>query len=444
MRRVIVFNQSNMILRLDGYTLYFGDIQPQRYGELMNRKLIPLILASVVLWIAQLACNLPSSQENPDTFATLNALYTASAQTLEAAGTQVGFSPTPGLPLPTATSEGFPSPTSPAGVQSPVPSSRCDAAQFLADVTYPDGSVIPRGSTFIKTWRIKNVGTCAWTTSYAVVFVSGDSMNAPAAVPMPGTVQPGHYIEIPVQMTAPGTDGSYAGYWKLRNASGVVFGIGAQADSPFWVKVKVGGPSHVAYNFVDAYCNAEWSNGSDILPCPGTDGDASGFVVRLNKPKLENGAPANAPGLITFPQDKRNGVISGQYPAFDVKAGDRFRSLIHCGYDAPKCDVIFRLDYRSGGQVKTLGNWREIHEGKYFSVDIDLNSLAGQTVKFILFVSANGGNNQDYALWINPHIFRQGAPPPTQTPSATPTQTMTPTPTPTQTATETPTETPEP
>ncbi|HRQ23997.1 MAG TPA: hypothetical protein PLF42_11280, partial [Anaerolineales bacterium] len=54
----------------------------------MNRKLIPLILASVVLWIAQLACNLPSSQENPDTFATLNALYTASAQTLEAAGTR--------------------------------------------------------------------------------------------------------------------------------------------------------------------------------------------------------------------------------------------------------------------------------------------------------------------------------------------------------------------
>lgn len=418
----------------------------------MTKKTSPIVFAVIALWIAQLACNAPSNQGTPDPFATLNGLYTASAQTLEASG-----SATPGLPQPTVTLAGSATATNPPVLQSPGPTSLCDAAQFLADVTYPDASILPRNSTFVKVWRIKNVGTCTWTTSYALVFTGGDAMNAPAAVGMPGTVNPGQYIELPVTLKSPGKDGAYRGYWKLRNTSGALFGIGDQATTAFWVDIRVVGPSFVAYNFTDNYCNADWSNGKNSLPCPGSEGDSSGYVLRLNKPKMENGTKEDEPGLLTVPQDKNNGIISGQYPSFTVQSGDRFRTIINCQYQATKCNVVFRLDYKNNGEVKTFASWAEVYEGKYYPVDLDLSSLAGQTLKFILVVSANGGNNQDYAIWLNPQIVRQGnAPTATNTPPSTstftptasltftPTFTPTVTDTPTPTSTETPTSTPTP
>ncbi len=408
----------------------------------MFRKIAPTAAAMVFVLIAQAACNLPSNPATPDTFATFDGLYTASALTLEAAGTQSGWTATPGLPLPTATPAGSATATSQAGLQPPAPQSRCDAAQFLADVTYPDGSIVPRNTTFVKIWRIRNIGTCAWTTSYALVFSGGDPMGASAVAAMPATVLPGQFIDIPLALKSPSNDGKYRGYWKLRNPSGALFGIGAQADTAFWVDIRVAGPSHIAYNFAETHCQAEWSNGVGALPCPGIEGDPQGFAVKLNSPRLENGSKENEPGLLTVPRDQRNGMISGEFPAFTVQAGDRFRALVNCQHNSPKCDVVFRLDYRSGGQVRTLASWHEVHEGKYYPVDLDLSSLAGQTVKFILFVSANGGNNQDNALWFNPHIIRQGTPPPTQPPSPTPTATLTSTPTETPTPTLTPTETP--
>lgn len=407
----------------------------------MSSKKSTLILSIAILLIAQLACNVPGSSPTPDTFATLNGLYTASAQTLEATGTQTGFTATPGLPLPTATIGTSLPATNTPNSGGPAPASRCDAAQFLGDVTYPDGSIVPRNNTFVKIWRIKNIGTCTWTTSYALVFTGGDSMSGPSAVAMPGTVPPGQYIEIPVTFTAPNKDGNYRGYWKLRNMAGVLFGIGAQADTAFWVDIKVTGPSYVAYDFAGNYCNADWTNSNNTLPCPGSDGDSKGFVLKLNAPKMENGVTEDEPGLLTYPQDKNNGLISGQYPAFTVQSGDRFRTLVNCQYNATKCNVIFRLDYRNNGQVKTLASWHEVYEGKYYPVDLDLSSLAGETVKFILVVSANGGSNGDYAIWLNPHIVRQGNLPPTQTPSLTPTITLTPTATSTPTITSTPTAT---
>jgi len=404
----------------------------------MSAKKPSIILSVLILWVAQLACNLPGEAETPDTFATLNGLYTASAQTLEVSG----FTQTPGLPVPTSTGAGSVSATNTSVPQTYSAPSRCDAAQFLADVTYPDGSLLARNSTFVKIWRIRNIGTCTWTTSYAVVFTGGDTLSGPSAVALAGGVAPGQYIEIPVTFTSPNKDGSYQGLWKLRNASGALFGIGNQADTAFWVNIKVKGPSFVAYNFAENYCSGDWDNGSEALPCPGSDGSSKGYAIKLNSPKMEDGTTEDEPGLLTVPQDKNNGFIRGQFPAFSVQAGDRFRTLVNCQYNANNCNVTFRLDYRNNGQVKTLASWQEAYEGKYYPVDLDLSSLAGETVKFILYVSANGGNNQDYAIWLNPHIIRQGVLPPTQTPTST--ATSTPTPTSTATETSTPTETPTP
>lgn len=402
-------------------------------------KKSPIALFIAFLLIAQLACNAQTNSETPDPFATLNGLYTASAQTMAADSTQSGFTVTPGLPLPTAT----PTTTAAASVSAtntpistaPVPVSKCDAAQFLGDVTYPDGSLISRSNSFVKIWRIKNIGTCTWTTSYAVVFTGGDQLGGPSSVALAGRVNPGEYIEIPVTFVSPNKDGSYRGYWKLRNAAGALFGLGADADTAFWVDIKVNGPGYIAYDFVANFCGAGWENGSGALPCPGAEGDLNGTVFKLNKPVFENGVKQNDPGLFMLPEDKRNGIISGQYPALAVQDGDHLLTTIGCQDGSSKCDVMFRIDYKINGDVKTLGSWHEVYEGKVFPIDINLSSLAGKNVKFIFVVSANGGNNMDNAIWLFPRIVRQGAPPPTVTPG----NTSTPTPTTTSTATLTPT-----
>lgn len=421
----------------------------------MFTKKSSLILFIAFITIVQLACNVPSNSATPDTFATLNGLYTASAQTLEAVSTQSIFSATPGLPLPTTTVSGSTplSTTNTLIPQTPVPVSRCDAAQFVSDVTYSDGSLVTRNNTFVKIWRIKNIGTCSWVTSYALVFTGGDSMSGPTAVALTKNVNPGESIDIPVTFTAPNKDGNYRGYWKLRNAANVLFGIGAQADTAFWVDVKVTGPAYIAYDFVNNHCAATWENSNGTIPC-GVDGGINGSALRLNAPIMENGATEDEPGLLTVPQDKNNGFISGQYPSMVVQAGDRFRTIVSCEYNTKNCNVFFRLNYKINGQVKTLASWQEVYEGKYYPVDLDLSSLAGQTVNFILIVDANGAQDNDQAIWLNPHIIRQGAPTPTYTPTltftptasatltttATATVTLTPsfTPTATDTATNTP------
>lgn len=383
----------------------------------------PAFFALISLLIAQIACNAPANQATPDTFATLNGLYTASAQTLEVVQTQPpAQTTTPGSPN---TVTPLPVITTPAPTQvPPTATPRCDAAEFVGDVTFPDGSLVNRGTNFTKIWKLKNVGTCSWTTSYALVFTSGDLMGGPVTAALPRNVNPGETAEIQVTLTSPALNGTYRGYWKLRNAAGFQFGIGPQAETAFWVDIKVSGPGHVAYDFAENYCLASWKTGSGTLPCPGTEGDITGFVVKVNQPLAENGTKQEQDGLLVSPEDRRDGVISGQYPSILIQPGDRFQAQLGCQRNARKCDVTIQLDARVNGQTRTLGTWHEVYEGNLTTIDLDLSGLSGQQVKFILTVAANGPNNNDNLFLLNPRLTRQGA---ASTTTSTPIQTASPT-----------------
>src|ERR1044072_9305710 len=98
------------------------------------------------------------------------------------AGTTQPPAPPPTLtPLPhlaaTATPLGHPPPTTqPTG---------CNKAAFVTDVTVQDGTAFAPGAAFTKTWRLKNAGTCAWTTAYKLVYYSGEQMSAPTNIQHP-------------------------------------------------------------------------------------------------------------------------------------------------------------------------------------------------------------------------------------------------------------------
>lgn len=251
-------------------------------------------------------------------------------------------------------------------------------------------------------------------------------MGAAASAAFPQNVAVGQTVDISINMTAPTTAGSYRGFWMFKNASGALFGIGPQANKPWWVDIKVSGTgvtpgattpaptTNVAYDFATNACAGTWFSGAGQLTCPGTDGDAKGFVLKISNPKLENGTTDTRPGILTFPQNIQDGYIQGFFPAFRVQNGDRFRSIINCEGGATNCYVSFSLDYTTGTDptIKSIGRpfpFGERYEGNFFAADVDLSFLAGKDVKFILTVRAAGTAVGDRALWVGPIIYRVGA-----------------------------------
>lgn len=385
-----------------------------------------------------LACGL-FTVATPQPEATLNSLYTAAAETLSFMSTKGAVAEataTPTLSIPTNSPTAF-------ATYTPVPPlqtiTRCDAAAFVTDITYPDGSIIARGNTFTKTWRVKNTGTCTWTTDYDLVFMSGEKFGAKSAVALPTSISPGKTVDLSIQLIAPNQDGRYKGYWQLRNPSGIQFGFGSLGEAGIYVDVNVSGYTVTGYDLAVNVCEATWRNGNKELPCPGVNDSSDGFALMLNSPKMEDGN-TRGNGLLTHPEKVKNGIITGKYSAVNIQAGDHFKSLIGCLHTANDCNMIFKLEYQIGKeQVKPLGQWHEIYEGEYYPIDIDLSFLNGQKVKFILTIMSNGSSHEDHGLWVNPRITRQSDKPATATwtPSLTPTNTATPTSTSTATPTET-------
>ncbi len=196
------------------------------------RNLSFLAMAGMLLLTA---CNMPGGQsaEQVQTAAaetvsvqlTQSALLTPSATNTQLATATSTASLTPAVsntPLVTSTTSGG-------------ATGGCDVTDFVSDVTVPDGEDHAPDSTFVKTWRLRNAGTCSWSTSYSVVFVSGNSMGGPASQNLTATIAPNTTLDLSVNLTAPHEPGSYTGYWTLKNAAGQTFG-----DS-FYVQINVTG-----------------------------------------------------------------------------------------------------------------------------------------------------------------------------------------------------------
>ncbi|MFQ5922517.1 MAG: NBR1-Ig-like domain-containing protein, partial [Anaerolineales bacterium] len=258
-------------------------------------KLVPIAVLSCFLLVA---CNFPGLQQQTEE----DGLATSAAETVSVQLTLVSAT----QPVVEATETQALAPTATATVElqptdSPTPGCTNEVG-FVQDVTVPDDTNIPAGDTFDKIWRLRNEGTCTWTTDYDVVFEGGNIMAGPPSAPLPSTVPPGSTVDIEVSLTAPGSDGTHRGDWKLRTPDGEVFGLGDDGETPFFVQIVVGTQApEVVYDFVENYCDASWRTGAGELSCPGTDSDAEGFVLKLNSPKLEDGRTENEPALFTHP-----------------------------------------------------------------------------------------------------------------------------------------------
>jgi uncharacterized protein YkwD len=110
-------------------------------------------------------------------------------------------------------------------------------ATFVSDVTIPDNTDLTAGTTFTKTWRVQNSGTCIWWSGYTLTHYSGETFSAPASIPLPVT-NPGETADISIDLVAPSAVGKYQGWFVIKNPEGLIMQI--DNDSRLWLIVNVG------------------------------------------------------------------------------------------------------------------------------------------------------------------------------------------------------------
>ncbi len=167
----------------------------------------------------------------PDVLAVrTSAAYTVVAEfTLTAAA----FTPTPLPPTEPPTPEpptGTPTiayATDPTQIALGTPGQLCDDMSFdpaTIDVTILDGAQMSPGQEFVKTWRIKNTGICAWGEGYGLIYAGYADRMSGQPVPLGTVVQVGQEIDVSVNFKAPTAVGEYTSAWQMANAKGVPFG----------------------------------------------------------------------------------------------------------------------------------------------------------------------------------------------------------------------------
>ncbi len=210
-----------------------------------------MTLTTVLLILVLLgsACQ-PATPSSNDS---LIASSTAAMKTVEVLGTKLAgvtvststHEPVTPTPKPSSTQTIAPSKTNiptktPTIFYTPtVPWNGCDAAEFLSETIVDQAKLTP-GTEFVKTWTLRNVGSCTWTKDYRLVFESGEAMtNSTSVAFVKDEVTPGDSVKISVKMTAPEDQGEHVGFWKLTNTQGLRFGIGGEGKA-FYIQIFVG------------------------------------------------------------------------------------------------------------------------------------------------------------------------------------------------------------
>jgi hypothetical protein len=196
----------------------------------MKLKLTLVIMLAVLLATACGPSETPSTEPTPD----IAAVRTSAAGTVIAQFTltAAAFTPTPAQPTETEAPEVTETATTATVTVAPFAQvtdasgtvvSLCDSLQFVADVNVPDDTNMSPGQDFLKTWRVRNSGSCPWGAGYELVYAGYANEMSGQAQPIAQVVQPGQEVEVSVQFTAPDEIGEYLSAWQLSNPAGVTF-----------------------------------------------------------------------------------------------------------------------------------------------------------------------------------------------------------------------------
>jgi hypothetical protein len=200
------------------------------------------------------------------------------------------------------------------------------------------------GTTFVKTWRMRNDGTSTWGPGYEFAFYRDQSMSEVRAVPLPAA-KPGDTVDVSVELTAPETPGEYRCTWRPRNAEGTFFDFAMFAEIEVVTSItEDGGPDKLQYvsdvTAADGDAippgypfNKIWrvrNNGANTWG-PGyvlkfLEGDRLGGPESVNLPQIAPGREADLKVVLQAP------TVPGSYRSVwkpQDPAGKSFGSAIH-------------------------------------------------------------------------------------------------------------------
>jgi len=182
-----------------------------------------VVLMCLALFVS--ACGSPAQNES--------IISTAVAQTVQAGETNPEVVILPTNTPETAINATLTPAITPTSEPTLVPASsdpNCIGAALIGEYP-PDQTLFTPGEYFWKTWTIQNSGTCAWDSTYKLIFWSGDQMGSSFSYPLPEDVLPGEQKEITIYLQAPALEGAYTGYWRLQTPWNANFGVGPYSQA---------------------------------------------------------------------------------------------------------------------------------------------------------------------------------------------------------------------
>ena len=207
----------------------------------MNIKLIVTVIL-LALFITACGGSPQTSQEpTPD----VAAVRTSAAGTVVSQFTLTAAAFTPVPSLPTDTSAPPEVSTSATASQPPLAQitnaqgttiALCDILSCdvsTVDVNIPDNTIMTPGQDFVKTWKVKNIGSCPWGADYELVYAGYSDDMSGQFQPLTEVVQPGQEVDVSVQFKAPDAAGVYLSAWQMSNPAGITF------PEPIYVKILV-------------------------------------------------------------------------------------------------------------------------------------------------------------------------------------------------------------
>lgn len=161
--------------------------------------------------------------------------------------------------IPEATSTAYVAPTTPSPTETQQPETtltphRCNQATLMEEVSIPNGTVLTINQGFTKVWRLKNTGSCTWTSDYKLVFVNGDQMDSPyKQLLTKGIIRPGEVGDVSITLVAPASPNTYHGTWTIRDTKGATFGPSNGALDVEITTVLMPQPTDQSQNLPDLY-----------------------------------------------------------------------------------------------------------------------------------------------------------------------------------------------
>jgi hypothetical protein len=201
-----------------------------------TKKIILVITLAALGSLVLSACGASEPTQTPTPTIGMEAIQTSAVSTFAAGLTQTAIAQPTNTPTYTPTF----TPTSTAARNTPfpgggvVPTASCFGLLLVSDVTIPDHAPMTPGQTFTKTWKVKNIGSCAWEADFKFAFKSGEAMGGTTQV-LGKVVSPGGETDISIPMTAPNKTGVLQGNWQMSNSSGTFF------NNVVWIIINMSG-----------------------------------------------------------------------------------------------------------------------------------------------------------------------------------------------------------